>query len=145
MFALLQVRRLSPPPAQFLLRQGPSYPTGGSGLKELLYYEFISSLIRDQEFMARTVSHYAKQLEVSADHLNIAVRETSGFTAMEWINRVTIDLSEVLLSEKKMSISEVAHKMGFVEQPSFSRFFKKETGMTPMEYRNGKGIPLGEA
>ena len=113
--------------------------------KELLYFKFISSLIRDQECMARTVSHYAKLLEVSADYLNIAVKETSGFTAMEWINKVTIDMSEMLLNEKKMSISEVGHKMGFVEQPSFSRFFKKETGMTPMEYRNGKEISLGEA
>nr|MCR5191049.1 helix-turn-helix domain-containing protein [Bacteroidales bacterium] len=64
---------------------------------------------------------------------------------MEWINKVTIDLSKIHLKEKKLSISELAHKMGFVEQNSFTRFFKKHTGQTPMEYRNGKGIPEGEA
>ena len=36
MFALLQVRRLSPPPARFLLRQGRPYPTGGSDIPQIV-------------------------------------------------------------------------------------------------------------
>ena len=106
--------------------------------KEILYYEFISSLIREQKTLNRTVSHYAELLGVSADYLSSAAKEVSGFSALEWINRVTIDVSKVLLQEKELTISELAEKMGFGEQTSFSRFFKKETGMTPMEYRNSQ-------
>ena len=113
--------------------------------KEVIYYDFISMLIREQDSLVRSVAHYAEQLNVSVDYLSGAVKETSGFSAMEWINKVTIDLSKIHLKEKKLSISELAHKMGFVKHNSFTRFFKKHTGQTPMEYRNGKGIPEGEA
>ena len=106
--------------------------------KEILYYEFISSLIREQKTLNRTVSHYAELLGVSADYLSGAAKEVSGFSAMEWINKVTIDVSKVLLRENELTIGELAEKMGFVEQNSFSRFFKKETGMTPGEYRESQ-------
>ncbi|MBO4403143.1 MAG: helix-turn-helix domain-containing protein [Bacteroidales bacterium] len=46
----------------------------------------------------------------------------------------------MLLRENELTIGELAEKMGFVEQNSFSRFFKKETGMTPMEYRNSQAV-----
>lgn len=108
--------------------------------KEILYYEFISMLIREQETLNRTVGHYAKQLGVSADYLSGAAKEVSGFSAMEWINRVTIDISKMLLRENKLTISELAYKMGFEEKTSFSRFFKKETGKTPGEYRDSQGV-----
>jgi YesN/AraC family two-component response regulator len=75
--------------------------------------------------------------------VSVFFRALRGSPAMEWINKVTIDLSKIHLKEKKLSISKLAHKMGFVEQNSFTRFFKKHTGQTPMEYRNGIGIPLG--
>ena len=58
---------------------------------------------------------------------------------------MTLHTAQELLAGNSDSIKNLATKLGFEEASSFSRFFKKQTGMTPMEYRNGKGIPEGEA
>jgi YesN/AraC family two-component response regulator len=39
-----------------------------------------------------------------------------------------------------MNISEVAYAVGFTDPKYFTKCFKKETGMTPTEYRDKKGV-----
>jgi AraC-like DNA-binding protein len=41
-----------------------------------------------------------------------------------------------LLVHTNIDVSEIAAQMGFPDQSYFSKFFKRETGKTPLEYRN---------
>lgn len=43
-----------------------------------------------------------------------------------------------LTFEPETSIQAIADRFGFSEQASFARYFKKNTGVTPTEYREGK-------
>ena len=43
-----------------------------------------------------------------------------------------------MLADKQLSINEIADALGFEDYSYFSRFFKKQTGMSPTEFRNMK-------
>jgi transcriptional regulator GlxA family with amidase domain len=51
----------------------------------------------------------------------------------------------MLQNGSKDNLEKIAVALGFCNATQFGTFFRKQTGMTPMEYRNGKEIPLGEA
>lgn len=54
---------------------------------------------------------------------------------MQWINRAIVLESKVLLRHGDMKNYEIAEKLNFPNASFFNKFFKKQTGMTPMEYR----------
>ena len=84
----------------------------------------------------RKVAFYAEQLRLTPNHLSSVIRQQSGQTVMQWLNERTILQAKVLLRGGIDPIGDIAFALGFDEQGSFARFFKRETGMTPTEYRN---------
>ena len=65
--------------------------------------------------------------------------------AKEWINHIVAREAKLMLKGVDEKVEKVAEMLGFHNAAQFGTFFKKHTGQTPMEYRNGKVIPLGEA
>ena len=90
----------------------------------------------DKQFMdKRQVQHYAAQLSVSPNYLNILTRKHLGKTALDLINeRVLLEVKRLLL-RTDLAISEIAWQSGFNELSYFSRFFKRHTEMTPIQFR----------
>jgi len=78
-------------------------------------------------------------------YLGALVKACSGRSAKEWINHIVAREAKLLLKGADEKVEKVAEMLGFRNPAQFGTFFKKENGMTPMEYRNGKGIPPGEA
>ena len=87
----------------------------------------------------RNVKFYAEQLLLTPNHLSAVVRQQSNQTVMQWLNERTILQAKVLLKHSEMSNCEIAFQLGFKEATLFSRFFRRETGMSPKEYR--KRVP----
>ena len=84
-----------------------------------------------------SVTYYADQLVVSADHLNKTIKSLTGFTAKEYIaRRITVEAKR-MLSFTSMSAKEVGYALGFRDPAHFSSFFKRETGITASAFRNG--------
>ncbi len=52
-----------------------------------------------------------------------------------WISEKTIAEAQALLAQTSKPIKEVAYQLGFQEPTHFSRFFKKQTGLTPSAFR----------
>lgn len=90
----------------------------------------------DKNFMReRQVQTYAGQLGISPNYLNVLTRKHLGKSALSMINdRVILEIKRLLL-RTDYDISEIAYKLGFNELSYFSRFFKRNTGMTPIEFR----------
>ena len=103
--------------------------------EEQVYSKFMKLLLADYETLPRTVTYYADKLGITANYLSTAVRKVSGNPPMFWINKITVDTAKMLLVKKDFSMSDIARKVGFTEQASFTRFFKKEEGMSPLDYR----------
>ena len=54
---------------------------------------------------------------------------------MDWINRSVILEAKVLLKHSNKMIYEIADELDFPSTSFFCKFFKKNTGLTPMEYQ----------
>ena len=81
------------------------------------------------------VNRYAEQLGVSPNHLNKVVKAQTGRTASEWVQISRLNYAKYLLRDTQLPIIDVAARVGLFDQSYFSRFFKKHTGMSPLEYR----------
>lgn len=90
----------------------------------------------------KSVSFYARELNVTPNHLNKSVKTTLGRSASELIDEMLILEVKVLMQKNDLSVSEIAFETGFEDVSYFGRFFKKHTGYTPTEYR--KMIDLSE-
>ena len=102
-----------------------------------LFQRFLEALGR-KGLLPRTVKAYADFLCVSPNHLSSVVREQSGRSVMDWLNAHCILRAQVLLRHTDLPIYEIADQLGFQSATFFSRFFRRETGMAPKEYRAGK-------
>ncbi|MCF0074098.1 AraC family transcriptional regulator [Dyadobacter sp. CY261] len=81
------------------------------------------------------VSEYASLLHVSAGHLSEVVKVQSGKPAIVHIHeRLVLEIRR-LLFHTQYSLKEIAFDLGFTDASYFSRFFKRQTGVTPAEYR----------
>lgn len=83
----------------------------------------------------REVAYYADQLCISPLYLTKVIQEVNGQSARDMIADYTIIGIKTLLRNADITIKDVVRHSGFSSQSSFSRFFRKHTGMSPSEYR----------
>jgi AraC family transcriptional activator of pobA len=75
-------------------------------------------------------------LSVHVNHLNRAIRITTGKTTTEHIFDRLISEAKALLKHTNWNISEIGYCLGFEEPAHFNHFFKKQTSLTPSAFRN---------
>lgn len=88
-----------------------------------------------QRFALRSAKDFAQQMAVHVNHLNRAVRETTGRTTTDQIAERLLSEARVLLRHTDWNVSEIAYCLGFEEATHFNNFFKKHTSTTPTGYR----------
>ncbi len=102
--------------------------------KELLERQFpIESPM--QRFNMRSASDFADPLAVHVNHLNRAVKNTTGKTTTALISERIIAEAKALLKHTDWNISEIGRSLGFEEAAHFNNFFKKQTDLTPSRFR----------
>ncbi|MFJ3881632.1 AraC family transcriptional regulator [Streptomyces sp. NPDC090077] len=85
------------------------------------------------------VGWYARELGLSAGHFQTLVRRATGRSPGSLIRQQRTLEAKRLLSGTHMTIRQVSHQAGFADPAYFCRFFRKETGMSPGEFRNRAG------
>ena len=94
------------------------------------------SLVQQHFKRERFLDFYADQLDVSTKHLSRTVKEATGFSAVDWIDRFVILEAKVLLKATTMSIQQISDELNFNSQSFFGKYFKKHTGHSPKDFRN---------
>lgn len=102
---------------------------------ELLLKEF-KTLLTQYFIEERQLAFYAEKLHVTPKYLSAAVKEASGKTAGDWIADMLILEAKVLLQDKKLTIAQIAYTLKFTDPSHFGKFFKSQTGQSPLSYRN---------
>ena len=89
-----------------------------------------------QQVALRSPSEYASQMAIHVNHLNRALRETSGKTTTKLIAERIVQEAKSLLRHTTWNIGEVAWCLGFEERAHFINFFKKNTRLSPGAWRD---------
>jgi len=107
----------------------------GSQLYNYKIKEFKQLL--EQHFIAqRSPSFYASQMNISLKHLNRICKIILNKTATEIItHRVVLEAKRLLINPNK-SISQIADDLQFINYSYFAKLFKKQTGISPSDFRN---------
>lgn len=83
----------------------------------------------------REVAFYADRLHVTPVYLSRAVKCVLGMPAIKIIHDVVLSDAELLLRRKETTIQQISEELNFPDQAAFSKFFKKNMGVSPLEYR----------
>ena len=87
----------------------------------------------------RLLGFYAEKLGMTVDRLNDHVKRATGVTAGHLIRqRVLIEAKRRLVFTTQQ-IHDIAEELGFTDASHFARFFRKQTGTTPHEFRDRRG------
>lgn len=107
---------------------------GGTSLNERRM-EHVRELIRRHFREHLPVSFYARALKLSSIHLNRVTRESTGMTVQELLSAQLIEAAKRELVAMPHSVQTISYHLGFSDPAYFSRFFQRETGQTPRQYR----------
>ncbi len=77
---------------------------------------------------------FAELLNVSPNHLNKSVKTVTSKSASQIIDEIKLIEIKFLLYQSGLSVSEIAHAMGFQDASYFTRFFKKRENVSPSEF-----------
>lgn len=81
------------------------------------------------------VNDYAELLAITPNHLTQMVRHVTGKTSIELLqDKIVLEIKRLLLYTQ-LNVTEVAELLHFADQSYFTKFFKKYTGVTPIQYR----------
>jgi len=86
----------------------------------------------------KQVQAYAAQLHIPPLYLNELVKEITGFAASYWIHQEIMLEAKRLLYYTNLDVKQIAFELGYEDHAYFSRFFKKNAGLTAGEFRNTK-------
>lgn len=88
----------------------------------------------------RLPGQYAEMLNVTPNHLNALCKEHLGMQAGEVIrNRIVLEAKRLLIN-LDLTVSEIAYKLNFNDNSYFTKFFRKETGITPEDFRKSPAM-----
>ncbi|MDP4210959.1 MAG: helix-turn-helix transcriptional regulator [Bacteroidota bacterium] len=83
-----------------------------------------------------TVQYVSERLNISTGYLGSLLKSLTGMNTQQHIHEKLIEKAKEKLSSTHLSISEIAFELGFEHSQSFSRFFKKKTQISPLEFRH---------
>ena len=97
-----------------------------------------------QEYIAQNYSKdlilddVSKELQISPYYFSKLFKKRTGSTFIEYLTNVRMDKAKELLRNTNKSMKEICLEIGYSDANYFSRTFKKNVGVTPSEYKDGK-------
>jgi len=98
------------------------------------------TLIDSDYILYKSVEYYADKLNITSKRLNEITKMSLGKTVSQMIHERTILEAKRYLSLSENSIKTIAHKLGFEDPSYFSRFFHRETSMSPTIFRQNRAV-----
>jgi len=107
---------------------------------EKLYGNKIDAAIKyieenyNQDIYLETVANHVK---ANASYFSNTFKRETGVYFSDYLQKIRIERAKALLMEPAYKIYEIAEMTGFLDEKYFYKVFKKITGVTPTQYRNG--------
>ncbi len=108
--------------------------TSAQGQRQI-YYD-IMDYVRTHIAESLKISDIAKNFGYNEKYLSHRFAEITGVPLKQYVLNAKIDAANFMLTDTNKSISEIAAALGFSDSHNFARTYKKQTGLSPSEYRN---------
>lgn len=101
---------------------------------------------RAQEMLAANLNggisldEVARQCGLSPGHFGRAFRKSTGLAPHQWLLHRRIQVSKMLMEDRRLTLTEIALSSGFADQSHFTRVFTKTVGVTPGAWRRNCGV-----
>lgn len=130
--------------AQEKAPERPEYRLGSPQIADA-DQEMMEKLLK---FMEERISDEDLKIEELAEAVNMGrtvfygkIKALVGMSPSDFLRRLRMQRAEELIVRSKMNFSQIAFNVGFSDPKYFTKCFKKETGMTPSEYRHKSQQP----
>lgn len=100
-----------------------------------LYNQFMS-LVAQYYRTTHDVNSYAEKLSISTRYLSRLTNKYVNKSPKQVIADYIAQEARILLETTRLSVQEIAFRLGFPDQASFSKFFKKHKGQSPSTFRS---------
>jgi AraC family transcriptional activator of pobA len=97
--------------------------------------EALRKVLEENFRKQRLLSFYAEKLAMTPDRLNDHVKRATGVTAGHLIRQRVLTEAKRQLVFTAQPIHEIAYDLAFSDPSHFARFFRKQTGSTPQDFR----------
>jgi AraC-like DNA-binding protein len=84
--------------------------------------------------------YYADKLCITPNYLNEIIKKITGKSTKQYIQNRIVQEAKKMLKYTHLQVSEIANELGFSDMSYFVRFFHKQTGFTPLEYKKTAGL-----
>ena len=85
-----------------------------------------------------TLEDVSREVNISSYYLSRIFKEGTGENFIDYLTGLRMDKAKELLATTQLSMKEICAKVGYSDPNYFSKTFKKNVGVTPTEYREGK-------
>jgi AraC family transcriptional regulator, transcriptional activator of pobA len=109
--------------------------TLNKGKGQILVKRFFH-LVEENHQKNLSLSDYSAMIGVTPNHLTQTVKLLTGKTSSQIIKAKQLLEIKRLLVHTNLSVSEIANQLNFEDQSYFTKFFKRETGITPVQFRS---------
>lgn len=92
-------------------------------------------LLREHHKTERTATFYADKMCLTSKYLSTTLKKVTGRSINSWIEDASVLSAKILLKSTNLTVLQISEEMNYPSSSYFGRFFKKSTGMTPVEYR----------
>jgi AraC-like DNA-binding protein/quercetin dioxygenase-like cupin family protein len=92
-------------------------------------------LVEENYLKNLSLTDYAGLMGITTNHLTQTVKLLTGKTSSQIMKSKQLLEIKRLLVHTNMNVSEIANQLNFEDQSYFTKFFKRETGLTPVQYR----------
>ena len=125
----------------YLHRTGSGGEQSESGRMDKLFMQF-TRLLPQYIQQGHTVGFYASLLCITPQYLSRIVRRITGESVSGMINRMLTGEIVKLLDDTDKSVQEIALMLHFSDQATLSKFFRRQKGCSPSEYRKSRKLRI---
>jgi AraC-like DNA-binding protein len=109
-----------------------------------LLKEETSRIDHQNPMSIRSPGEFAAKIDVESHYLNTIVKKHTGQSVNTHIRNWLLEESKLLIIQTDRPLTEIGSAVGFAEHQNFAKFFKRNTGIPPGEFRKKYGLRSGK-
>lgn len=102
----------------------------------------LKEILNEEQPDKISLKYLSNELEIHPVHISRGFSKYFNITIGEYLRKIKIEKSVLLLDDESKSLSEITYTCGFADQSHFNRCFKEVYNLTPLQYRQRSGISL---